>query len=95
MEITQTDELDQQLGNRQQREVSLEARKAVEMHLLERQEKTATNRTQKTEAADGCSISSDVLRRVSNHIEFEFRVRVRVSSKLSNFMWIKTVELPN
>ena len=34
-------------------------------------------------------------RRVSNHVEFEFRVRVRVSSKFSNFMWMKTVELPN
>jgi len=32
---------------------------------------------------------------VSNHVEFEFRVRVRVSSKFSNFMWNKTVELPN
>ena len=28
-------------------------------------------------------------------VEFEFRVRVRVSSKFWNFMWIKTIELPN
>ena len=35
------------------------------------------------------------LQRVSNHVEFEFRVRVRVSSKFWNFMWIKTVQLFN
>ena len=32
--------------------------------------------------------------RLSNLVEFEFRVRVRVSSKFCNFKWIKTVELP-
>ena len=35
------------------------------------------------------------LGRVSNHVEFEFRVRVRVSSKFSNFEGIKNVELFN
>jgi len=35
------------------------------------------------------------LSRLSNHVEFEFRVRVRVSSNFLPLTSTKTVELPN